>query len=119
MSFGSGKVPDLAIADTLALTNCRCGILGAAGAEAMAAVRAVCAATAKSEAECGPSRHAAAPKRRQELAVMIRTDERRKLPPDRNSPPCDASFGLWLLLVTAGQTRLAVFLGNGSSDADG
>ena len=42
------------------------------------------------------------------MAVMMRTDERRKHPSGQKSPPSDASFALCTLLVTTGQSRLAV-----------
>jgi len=58
-----------------------------------------------------PTRHAAAPKKRQEMAVITRTDVRRKRSSrGKKSLLSDASFRLYLLLVTAGQSRLDVFL---------
>jgi hypothetical protein len=66
----------------------------------------VWASATKSLAECGPRRHAAAPKRRQEIPVTTRTDERRKrFLPLTNFDARGRSVGS---LVTGGVTRSGV-----------
>ena len=69
MSLGSGMLAGLAMPDAGALTVCNC---------AAVAGLAVWASAVKSDGECGPTCHAAAAKKAQEIPVMRRTDERCK-----------------------------------------
>jgi hypothetical protein len=72
---GAGMLVDFVLDGTVALTECSFAPWAATGNDTGLEV---CASAEKSETEWGPSRHAAAPNRRLEMAVMVRTDERRK-----------------------------------------
>jgi hypothetical protein len=72
--LGSGSGVGLAVLGTEALTACS----WAACAADDTARFAVWASAMKSEEECEPTCHAAPAKKRQEIPVMMRIDERRK-----------------------------------------
>src|SRR6266568_777657 len=99
MSLGSGMIAGFAVvAGTEALTACSCVADGFA----------VWASAVKSEEELEPTCHAAPAKKRQEIPVAMRTDERRKRSSAKTLIRCDIRRGVCGLLVTGGVTRLAL-----------
>src|SRR5579863_316390 len=102
MGLGSAGAAGLVMSGTEAVTACSCE---ACAGDADAGFT-VWASALKFKEECGPTCHAAAAKKTQEIPVTIRAEERRKRIL-RTLLGCDSSWAWCGVLVTPGVTRVA------------